>query len=148
MKALFLVFGFVVALATAAEAAPRWGGGGGGFGGGGSFNPGGRPGPVNCSATDNGWEEHFGGHSNCGECTAKHGTCTERCTQEEYRCKIVGQVRDRSGNNVQQIFYGRGGSRWDAEEQAQRECNWNRASSCSLQGCETNTTVVSQRACR
>ena len=154
MKAVLVILGVLMILATA-EARPRWGGGGdrggrGGFPGnpGGGFpgNNGGRGAPVICTATDNGWEEHRA-HSNCGECTAAHGTCTERCTQDEYRCQIQGVVQDRNGNNQAQIFYGRGANRWDAEEQAMRDCQWNRATSCTVKTCENNSQLISQRAC-
>lgn len=106
-------------------------------------------GNVTCSATDNGWEEHFGGHSDCRSCLAKHGSCTERCTIAQYRCQAEGRVRDhRTGRTRVETFFGQGSSRWDAEDEALRDCRWSRAESCQIKTCLTDQREVSRRSCR
>jgi hypothetical protein len=69
------------------------------FGGGGNGNNNGHNdgygsyGRLNCVASDEGWEEHWGGHGGgpseiraCRECLAVHGGCRFSCSTEQFRC--------------------------------------------------------------
>ncbi|PJA12676.1 MAG: hypothetical protein COX65_08255 [Elusimicrobia bacterium CG_4_10_14_0_2_um_filter_56_8] len=48
---------------------------------------------MTCRATDNGWEEHWGGHGfgpderdTCRACLSAHGSCRYNCTVPYFRC--------------------------------------------------------------
>lgn len=101
-------------------------------------------GNVTCRAFDEGWEEHWGGHSTCGDCLSRHGGCYEKCTTESYRCTVKMTMSDGSVRE----FRGSGQDRWDAENEASRQCSWSHGGSCSFPECTTDTQVVSQRDCR
>jgi hypothetical protein len=104
--------------------------------------------PVTCTASDSGWEEHFGGHRDCDLCLSRHGNCTETCSVQQYNCRVEGRVFDYWTNGTRiEVFYGRGNSRWEAEEQAMSDCRWARAE-CMAPTCTLDTQVVSRRSCR
>lgn len=103
------------------------------------------PGRVTCSASDRGWEEHWGGHSSCGSCLQEHGDCTETCKESTQVCEVQG--RDAYGTMV--TFTGVGGDRWSAEAEARRSCEWNRnMRSCVTVSCRSQDRTVSTRRCR
>ena len=101
-------------------------------------------GGVTCRSTDNGWEEHSGGHYSCGECLQQHGDCTETCSSLMVECQVSGV--DRYGQAVN--FFGRGYDRWSAESDAIRACQYNYAANCMVTGCNQRENVVSRRDCR
>lgn len=103
-----------------------------------------RYGNITCTATDNGWEEHWGGHSSCRSCLKKHGDCTERCTQTYYVCTASGD--DGHGRNYSADGYG--DSRWEAQEEAQRNCRYDGLYGCSITRCDSEDQLVSRRSCR
>ncbi len=51
---------------------------------------------LKCVATDDGWEEHWGGHATCSECLEEHGECTMRCYENDFTVVVEG--RDYYGN--------------------------------------------------
>lgn len=102
----------------------------------------GRGGDLVCSARDAGWEEH-GSHNSCRECLREHGRCVETCAVVEDRCEAQGV--DRRGNLVSFIGTGRG--RYDAQDQAMRNCSYN-ASRCQIVRCDTAESNVTRRDCR
>lgn len=131
MKALF-TFVFVFALALSSAFA-QWSG----------RNPSRRQ--VTCSASDRGWEEHFGGHRDCGSCLAKHNECVETCSIQSYVCQAKGTTAQ--GRYI--LFTGQGQNRFEAESEARRRCEWNRnVRSCYITSCSTRSTQVSRRSCR
>ncbi|WP_413558649.1 hypothetical protein [Bdellovibrio sp. HCB209] len=135
MKSLF-GFILVTLMATSAFA---------GFGD--MFKPG-RGGPsygrnVTCSATDKGWEEHWGGHSDCNSCLKKHGSCTETCSAEYYSTTVKG--RDYRGYEM--TVESRGASRYEAEREALRSCNY-KYSDCRVISTNSQSETVSRRSCK
>lgn len=117
----------------------------------GGGNGGGRPGypgnpgyGVTCQATDNGWEEHSGGHYSCGECLQQHGDCAETCSTLNVECRVDGT--DQYGRQVS--FLGRGNDQWRAQDEAIRACQYNYASNCYVVSCNQQNQVVSRRSCR
>ena len=102
-------------------------------------------GPVTCTAADRGWEEHAGGHYSCGECVAYHGNCLETCRSNDFQCTVEG--RDAYGRVF--AVHGRGYDRWQAENEALRNCRYQSyAGHCYVRGCNQQTYIVSQRSCR
>ena len=99
---------------------------------------------VTCKATDNGWEEHSGGHYSCGECLQQHGDCTETCSTLNVECRVDGT--DHYGRAVS--FLGRGNDQWRAQDEATRACQYNYASNCYVVSCNQQEQVVSRRSCR
>jgi|GEM_PF-1886800 len=117
-----------------------------GPGGPGWNNPG-RPGPgprVTCSATDNGWEEHWGGHGSCQECKARHGSCTETCSTESFSCRAEGT--NYSGRT--ESFESYGSDEYFARNEALDRCYRMGARDCRSAGCTTSSQVVSRNSCR
>ncbi len=137
MKHLLSLFVLAVTLFTAlnaidASANPR------------PDNPSFSGGRVTCMATDNGWEEHFGGHSTCQKCLSKHSSCTERCSTENYSCKAEGT--DYQGRV--ETFEAYGSDEYFARDEALDRCYRMGARSCSSSGCTTISQVVSTRSCQ
>lgn len=97
---------------------------------------------VVCRADDRGWEEHRS-HRSCGECLSLHGRCIETCSISEYRCEAEGF--DYRGTPMR--FTGQGQDRYQAENEALRNCSYN-ASRCQIRGCQESENVVSRRECR
>lgn len=101
-----------------------------------------------CTASDRGWEEHWSGHSSCGECLRKHGKCVERCYEKEYRVTVTGLVRDRWNNTErEEEFSAYGHSEWDAEDRALRDCRYRDAYDCRVKSRDTENREVSSRSC-
>ena len=102
-------------------------------------------GPVICKATDRGWEEHFGGHRDCGSCVREHQECVETCSIQTYACTAQGRTAE--GRII--TFSGQGRDRWDAERDARSRCEWNRnVRGCVIRSCGPRSETVSRRACR
>lgn len=134
MKALLVVLAIGFG-SIGAQAAPfGWGGNGG-------------RGNVKCTVNDNGWEEHYGGHSDCGSCLREHGSCNETCSSEETYCTAEGTTYRGSNTSSTETFRGRGNDRWDAERDAINECRRYNASGCSIKSCDTQNQIVSSRRC-
>jgi hypothetical protein len=139
---------------------PGWGGPGWsepgrpGNGGPGWGNPGrpgnggpgwGNPQPnVTCTATDNGWEEHWGGHSSCQECKAKHGTCAQTCSTQSYNCRATGT------NNLgrAETFESYATDEYQARNEALDRCYRMGARDCRSADCSTSTQIVSRGQCQ
>ncbi|WP_255490074.1 hypothetical protein [Bdellovibrio sp. KM01] len=98
---------------------------------------------VTCSATDKGWEEHWGGHSDCHSCLKKHGSCTETCSANYYATKAEGV--DYRGYKM--TIESRGDTRYEAEREALRACN-RRYSECKIVSSTSQSETVSRRSCR
>lgn len=105
------------------------------------YNPGYGGGRVTCSAQDKGWEEHSA-HRSCGECLAHHGRCIETCSTSDYTCEAQGV--DYRGNVTR--FVGQASDRYQAENQALRNCSYN-SSRCQILSCRSSEQVVSRREC-
>jgi len=101
-------------------------------------------GPIQCSATDKGWEEHGGGHASCGECLRRHGSCIETCGRTYYVCQAEGM--DRQGRRF--IMEGRADSRYIAQDDAMRACYYYRYQNCHVTSCSQDREVTSRRSCR
>lgn len=102
-------------------------------------------GRVSCSASDNGWEEHWSGHSSCGSCLQSHGSCIEQCHEVRQVCEVQGT--DYAGRMI--TFTARGADRWTAEEEARRQCEWSRdMRSCIVITCREESQLISSRSCR
>lgn len=169
MKSLLSILALAVTLFTAlnaidANAAWRPGNGPGfggpgrpGFGGPGrpgrpGWNNPGRPGPgwgnpqpnVTCSATDNGWEEHWGGHGSCQECKARHGNCTETCSTQSFACRAEGT----NHMGRPESFESYGSDEYFARNEALDRCYRMGARDCRSAGCTTSSQVISRNSCR
>ena len=48
---------------------------------------------LNCSYSDNGYEEHWGGHESCSDCLSHHAACTESCDKSVQVCTALGSPR-------------------------------------------------------
>lgn len=161
MKHLLSILVFAITLFTALQAVdasandrfgfnrpgrpgPGWGRPGGNPGWG---RPGGNPGwsqpRVTCSATDNGWEEHWGGHGSCQECKAKHGSCTETCSTESFACRAEGS--NSMGNT--ESFEAYGSDEMFTRNEALDRCYRMGNRNCRSVGCTTSSQVVSRRGC-
>ncbi len=102
-------------------------------------------GDVSCRASDSGWEEHWGGHSDCGACLDKHGSCVEVCSATMYACDAQGI--DRNGNS--KVVSGKSQSdRRSAMNEALDECEFQGLTECRTENCRSNNEVVSRRTCR
>lgn len=102
---------------------------------------------VTCSASDKGWEEHWGGHSTCEKCQSKHGDCTETC--EATDTVVYGTGYDVYGRIAK--FEGRGGDSYDARNDMRRVCDYYRLSRCESDSSKSDSThseVISRRSCR
>ncbi|MBS1972456.1 MAG: beta-sandwich domain-containing protein [Bdellovibrionales bacterium] len=102
---------------------------------------------ISCSATDKGWEEHWGGHGSCGECLKKHGECIETCTATDV--VVYGTGYDVYGRIAK--FEGRGGDSYDARRDMQQVCDYYRLTRCESdpgKSDSTNSDVVSRRSCK
>lgn len=102
---------------------------------------------VTCSASDKGWEEHWGGHSTCEKCMGKHGDCTETC--EATDTVVYGTGYDVYGRIAK--FEGRGGDSYDARRDMQSVCDYYRLSRCESDSGKSDSThseVISRRSCR
>lgn len=97
---------------------------------------------TTCSYTDRGWEEHWGGHRSCGECTQKHGRCVESCSINYYKCEARGV--DAAGGAV--TLKGNGQNRWDAERNALKYCQ-RYFNNCSVTSCNTQNEPLFSREC-
>jgi len=100
---------------------------------------------VTCSASDKGWEEH-GAHSSCGVCLEKHGQCTETCQVKD--TVVYGVGIDPYGRIAK--FEGRGGSRYEAQDNLRRVCDYYRLSRCESDPGKSDSThseVISRRSC-
>lgn len=103
------------------------------------------PARVSCSASDKGWEEHWGGHSSCGSCLQHHGNCIETCKEISEMCEVEGT--DYYGRPA--IFRAVGVDRYAAESEARRKCEWNRDMRyCRTISCSSQDRVISTRRCR
>lgn len=94
---------------------------------------GGHGGSVRCSAQDQGFEEHFGGHRDCGECLRRHGRCVEVCEYTQVQCIATGMRWGRPAE-----FEGYGDS--------MREARWNAIDNCERRG--GRNCQVNPRDCR
>ena len=102
-------------------------------------------GRISCSASDTGWEEHWSGHSSCGDCLQDHGKCVEKCYEAREVCDVQGT--DYAGRTI--TFSARGPDRWSAESEARRQCEWSRdMRSCVVTSCRSDNLLVSSRSCR
>jgi len=98
---------------------------------------------VTCSASDNGWEEHLFGHGSCGECLAKHGKCTERCSQTSYSCRAEGT----GYSGLREHFDSYSGQEHLARSEALNHCYHRGLSGCTV-SCSSSQQLVSTRSCR
>lgn len=102
-------------------------------------------GGMSCSASDKGYEEHWGGHSSCSECQIKHhGSCTERCNRDEFNCTAEGTRSDGSTDSVtafdEREMY--------ARDRALERCYNLRMSACRVSSCTNSPVEVSSRSCQ
>jgi hypothetical protein len=101
-------------------------------------------GQVRCTYTDDGWEEHSGGHRSCGQCLAQHGDCNETCYADTHTCRAIGT--DRWGQ--QRMVQADGQDRWMAESRAMEYCRYQGLYYCRIERCDYRQQVVSERSCR
>jgi hypothetical protein len=100
-------------------------------------------GNYECSASDDGWEEHWGGHSSCSECLSKHGGCHETCYEEYYECTAEGTNDSGFTRQVTE----RGESEWRTEDRAVDSCRYERLQNCHSKGCNREREKVSTHSC-
>ena len=98
---------------------------------------------LRCQATDNGWEEHFGGHSSCGACLREHQDCTLKCYQDEYVATAEG--RNRNGELVRVTAMDR--DDFNAREKALERCCRSRLDNCYVIDTDTNSRLVRSDRC-
>jgi hypothetical protein len=97
-----------------------------------------------CTANDQGYEEHRGGHFSCGECLQQHDNCIETCRSNgNIRCEAQGI--DRRGRLV--AFYGEAPMQRRAERQAYDACSYN-ARNCQVVRCDQMGGQETRRSCR
>lgn len=102
-------------------------------------------GRVTCSASDRGWEEHWGSHGSCGACLQQHAECIETCVEQRELCEVQGT--DYQGRQRRYIAVGY--DRYSAESEARRQCEWDRNNSnCYTLTCRSDNRTVSSRSCR
>lgn len=102
-------------------------------------------GRISCSASDSKWEEHWSGHSSCGDCLQDHGKCVEKCYEAREICEVQGT--DYDGRTM--TFSARGPDRYTAESEARRQCEWSYGMrSCIVTSCRSDNLLVSSRSCR
>ncbi len=118
---------------------------------------------ITCSASDRGWEEHWGGHRSrgfdlgrleqtaCADCRKKHGKCTIHCVTEEFRC--TARFRPEQSDSFENEISGDSLSRrFDAEDSALDRCwrvNRGRQGRCELTGrCDDVGRTMSRGSCR
>ncbi len=110
-------------------------------------NPSKRPSVIVCSASDDGWEEHWGGHSTCGECLSKHGGCAEKCSEVSYSCKAKGTAPNGESISKEAI----GIDRYQTADEALQRCQASGASNCSASAhsdCSEVYNEVSRKRCQ
>ncbi|MCB0390212.1 MAG: hypothetical protein KDD58_02920 [Bdellovibrionales bacterium] len=100
-------------------------------------------GRVQCEASDNGWEEHWGGHGSCRECLRKHGDCIETCYSTFVQCKAEG----RSRYGYRDEFKAEGQRRYLVEDRAIERCRRAGYQECRSKGCTTEKEIESRRSC-
>lgn len=99
---------------------------------------------VTCSAADTGWEEHWSGHATCRECEREHGRCIETCSEQREIVEVTGV--DYAGRTM--IYRGEGRTRYEAESEAIRACQWNSdMRSCTVSSQRSDSRTVSRRDC-
>lgn len=101
---------------------------------------------VTCRSYDSGWEEHFGGHASCGECTKKHGHCYEECTAVHYTCTAEGE-RASGQSSFTESFQASDASQWRAQDEALDRCYQSGDSNCHSENCNSENEVVSHHNC-
>lgn len=116
------------------------------------------PQSYTCTASDKGWEEHWGGHSAsnwnleqatgqaCAECKRAHGRCGLWCGTPAYQCKAEllenGRTRIVMGYPNADRYY----AERDAMDRCQYEAHYSHGY-CRMQGCETVWNTVRQQDC-
>ncbi|TPW21662.1 MAG: hypothetical protein FD126_474, partial [Elusimicrobia bacterium] len=129
----------------------------------GQGRPGGRS-AIECSATDHGWEEHWGGHVSrgwdlyssadaaCRACkapTGPHGDCSVSCAEPQFACAYEFQP---DGASAQPGSWGEPREdSYRAEEAAMDRCrrdNWGRQGRCRVSRCERQDRVLLRNRCR
>lgn len=99
---------------------------------------------ITCTYQDEGWEEHWRGHSSCGECLSRHGNCLEVCTAEFEVCDV--DTEDWNGRRW--VEHVRGRDRWEAEDRARSLCYSRNYRYCQVIRCNPQQERVSTRSCR
>ncbi|OFZ25701.1 MAG: hypothetical protein A2381_00090 [Bdellovibrionales bacterium RIFOXYB1_FULL_37_110] len=107
-------------------------------GNGNSYNSG-----LRCQATDDGWEEHFGGHSSCGACLREHEDCTMRCYEDE----VVATAEGRNQYGEIQTVTAMDRDSIYARERALDRCYNQRLSNCTIVDTDTNSRLVRSERC-
>lgn len=102
-----------------------------------------RGGHITCTASDNGWEEHWGGHGSCHECLSKHGDCTETCSANYFQCTAVG-INHRG---EEERMMGRDQDQYYAEDMALDRC-YRYLRHCRVENCVRDQETISRRSCR
>lgn len=129
----------------------------------GQGRPGGRS-AIECSATDHGWEEHWGGHVSrgwdlyssadaacraCKQPTGPHGDCSVSCAEPQFACVYEFQP---DGGPAQPGSWGEPREdSYRAEEAAMDRCrrdNWGRQGRCRVSKCERQDRVLLRNRCR
>lgn len=120
---------------------------------------------IECSASDHGWEEHWGGHVSrgwdlynsadaaCRACkapTGPHGDCSVSCAEPEYACAY--EFLPDGGGNAQPGGWGEPRvDSYRAEEAAMDRCrrdNWGRQGRCRVSQCQRQDRVLLRNRCR
>lgn len=120
---------------------------------------------VDCSATDHGWEEHWGGHVSrgwdlygsaqaacraCKQPTGPHGDCSVSCGTPEFRCSYEF-VPDNGGPATDSGYGDQREDSRDAEDSATNICmrnNWGRPGRCRVRGCDRQDRTLLRERCR
>jgi len=98
---------------------------------------------LRCQATDDGWEEHFGGHSSCGACLREHQDCTMRCYEDQFTA--VAEGRNQYGELETVTAMDR--DRLYAGERALDRCYSQRLSNCRIVDTDTDSRLVRSERC-
>ena len=98
---------------------------------------------LRCQATDNGWEEHFGGHQSCNACLREHENCTLKCYQDEF--VAIAEGRNQYGELVRVRAMDR--DEFYARERALEQCYRSRLDNCYVIDTDTNSRLVRSDRC-
>ncbi len=138
----------------------------------GRWNPPGRSRPgrgygrtaYSCSATDKGWEEHWGGHHgrgydlrnsrseacrSCKKPNGPHGSCNVTCGVPEFRCRAEFVPRSSEGRSGTVRGYLEE-TQYRAEESALDNCRrdfWREEGRCRIRSCDQESRTVLRERC-
>lgn len=75
-------------------------------------------GRITCGVYDRGYDEN-GPDATCGQCLLNHGECVERCSENQYTCRAIGEFLNSGSSRIEVL--GRFSSSSSLESAARRQ---------------------------